>query len=210
MRIGLVSDTHNEFYRCDSKHIPNIFLHKNIDVLVLAGDIDIEAYGAKWATEQGKRLGLPVIYLVGNHELYSDSKTVREIKTEIEEVVAGSNVHYSEHLSVTLGDVKFICATLWTDFVLLGNSKTASCMNKGLTTMSDFDSIREKPDMFIIPNTMIKWHNQAKTFIENELAEPFDGKRVVVTHHVPSAQCLPEGWDRTNSSSLISAMYASN
>ncbi|MDF1589512.1 MAG: metallophosphoesterase [Gammaproteobacteria bacterium] len=210
MRIGLISDTHNEFLRCDGQSVPNILLLSEVDVIVLAGDIDTEAHGARWAVRQSERLDLPVIYLTGNHEFYSKNKTISEIRSEIKETIKGTNVHYSEHLSFVIDDVKFICASLWIDFNLLGPSRVAEAMTKGLTDMSDFESIREKSDMFIIPNTMMKWHNQAKEFIARELAEPFSGKRVVVTHHAPSANCLPEGWDRTRSLSLISTMYASN
>ncbi len=32
-------------------------------------------------------------------------------------------------------------------------------------------------------------HKRARSFIETELAKPFDGKTVVVTHHAPSLVC---------------------
>ncbi|MBD1431569.1 metallophosphoesterase [Sphingobacterium sp. DN00404] len=69
-----------------------------MDVLVLAGDIDIGTKGITWLNSLG--LQIPVIYILGNHEYYKGSypRTLHKIK----EYAKNSNIHVLESLLLTL------------------------------------------------------------------------------------------------------------
>ncbi len=59
MRVQILSDLHNEF---------GVFEYNfsNIDLLILAGDIDLGLKGFEWISEKVKNI--PVLYVLGNHE----------------------------------------------------------------------------------------------------------------------------------------------
>lgn len=39
------------------------------------------------------------------------------------------------------------------------------------------------------PSHALELHHQARQFLKSELAKPFEGKTVVITHHAPSLKC---------------------
>ena len=60
-----------------------------------------------------------MIYVAGNHEYYGQK--IPKLTRELKELAAGTNVHFLETESVTIGEVEFLGATLWTDFELYGD-----------------------------------------------------------------------------------------
>lgn len=44
-------------------------------------------------------------------------------------------------------------------------------------------------DRLFAPADALRLHQQARTWLAEQLAEPFDGKTVVITHHGPSPTC---------------------
>lgn len=118
MKFALCSDLHLEFETIELNNT------EGADVLVLSGDICVAKDLAfketirseKWmeffthCSEQFK----DVIYIMGNHEHYHGdfAKSYDQLK----ESLAGlPNIHVLEKEFITLGDVTFICGTLWTD-----------------------------------------------------------------------------------------------
>lgn len=170
MKIQVLSDLHNEFYR---DAVPDI-TPCGADIIVLAGDIDIGERGLEWAKSQEEKLSTPIIYVPGNHEYYGfDYNFILENKRFV----------------YVRDDVRFICATLWTDYMAYGG-KGDEWFNKQRAKefMADFSrikigDIRSQPDDFQYFNML------DIEFIKNSLDESFDGKTVVVTHHGPSIQC---------------------
>lgn len=65
MRIHVLSDLHNEI----DSFVPRVH---DADVVILAGDIDVKARGVEWARSA---FTCPVLYVPGNHELYSGHLT---------------------------------------------------------------------------------------------------------------------------------------
>lgn len=63
MRIRIYSDLHNEFTRI----APFVPPATDAVVVFLAGDIDVQARGVKWASETFNQ---PVLYCAGKHEFY--------------------------------------------------------------------------------------------------------------------------------------------
>ena len=117
MKIAYISDLHNEFLRETGLPVPDIKLNEPVDVLVLAGDIDVQEYGAQYAVRQSQHLELPVIYVLGNHEFYeADSLPVKD---KVESLTRNTDVHFLDSDTVIINDVMFIGATLWTDFIVI-------------------------------------------------------------------------------------------
>jgi predicted phosphodiesterase len=201
MKLQIMSDIHNEFGRYEPPEV-------DADVTILAGDIDTEATGVAWARETFAR---PVIYVPGNHEYYSNKKTVQKINAEMKAIAAGSSVHVLLDEALVIGAVRFLCGTLWTDFRLYGNPVLAAEFAR--QGMADYtfsritDNAAEKGGVRMMrPMDTYVWHCATRAFLERELAQPFDGKTVEVTHHAPAERCIPAPFKGDS----LSTCYASD
>ena len=123
MKIQLLSDLHNEFLRnrhnCVDHPWDGSIPVTNADIIVLAGDIDTGTNGVKWAIEESERLAKPILYVPGNHEFYRHE--YNSLKAEMAELSSGTNVHCLDYGIYTKDDVRFIGATLWTDYEINTN-----------------------------------------------------------------------------------------
>lgn len=144
------------------------------DVVVAAGDIDLGANGVDWL----KRSGKPTVYVAGNHEYYGGE--VSTVQDQIRAACIDSEVHFLECDSVELSGVRFLGATLWTDFM----GDNVELMRQLQTQMNDYQQIRfgerllEPEDLAAINRSSCRW-------LADELATPYPGPTVVVTHHAP-------------------------
>ena len=194
MRIYILSDLHLEF---GAFKPPDIC----VDVAILAGDIDVDSAGVQWAKKYFKNI--PVIYVLGNHEYYGTS--LNEHLVSLKEIAKESNIHVLENESIQINDVQFLCCTLWTDFNLLGNARSAK--NMATRYISDYDAIKYGASKRKVRSAdILKQHHRSVAWLSKELVKKPTGKRVIVTHHAPSRKSLPD--DFTNNA--ISAAYASN
>jgi predicted phosphodiesterase len=204
MKLHILSDLHLEF----STFQP---LPTDADVIVLAGDIGKGSKGVYWARETFS--DKPILYVPGNHEFYGTQRleTLRLLR------IAGqqTDVQILDEDEVVLGGVRFLGATLWTDFLLFGKKKKSAAMSDGQLCLNDFRLIsdegiahegwlREKHARFT-PARSIELHEQSLAWLKARLNEPFNGKTVVVTHHLPSRLSVVERFK----DSLLSACFAS-
>lgn len=168
MRINYFSDIHLEFGALDAPD-------NDADIIVAAGDIGISMQGVAWL----KTLNKPVIYIAGNHEFYAHEyqQTLQLIRNQC----AGSNVRFLENDSFVFQGVRFLGCTLWTDLFVEGDKK-ADALGKSL---NDFRRIQFAEKSFDTVE-FSQLHQSSKTWLEQELAQPFFGKTVVITHHAPS------------------------
>lgn len=182
------------------------------DVAVLAGDIGKHTHGIEWA---GRAFRKPVIYVPGNHEYYGAH--IRGLRGELQ--AAAANLHHLHVLDdevVVLGDpstngteqVRFVGATLWTNFQLFGDTlaQIGCQMHEAQHGMLDFHVIRESGGRGFRPADSVRLFNRSVSFINEELRKPFEGKTVVVTHHLPSAKSVVERYRQD----LMSAGFASH
>lgn len=168
MRINYFSDVHLEFA---SLKTPD----NDADIIVAAGDIGISTQGVEWL----KTLNKPVIYVAGNHEFYTHEyrQTLQSIRTQC----ANSNIHFLENDSFIFQDVRFLGCTLWSDLFVEGDKK-AEALSK---TLNDFRRIQFAEKSFDVVE-FSRLHQNSKAWLEQQLAQPFSGKTVVITHHAPS------------------------
>ncbi len=194
MKLQILSDLHIEFAPCE-------YAATDADVVILAGDIHLGEKGFNWAAENIKNK--EVIYVLGNHEFYK--KATPRLFHKLREKAKGSNIHVLENESISLGGVRFLGCTLWTDFGLLG-SLDASIVAAKLY-MNDYSKIRLSPQYRKIqPSFTVVWHKQSKKWLQKEFDNREEEKMVVVTHHAPSIRSIPPGIHNDP----LSACYASD
>ncbi len=174
MKIQVHSDLHREsrldYYRVyNPVHRP--LSKEETDVIVLAGDIT--NFPGRFALHHElTRVEKPIIYVPGNHEYYGTSD-VRLVVPELKELYRGTNVHVLDRDAVTIGDVTFIGATLWSD---LSNPLNARVVYNYLND-------------FRVHGLTLDWyqnqHVESRTYIQKALKVFYGNgkKRVVVTHH---------------------------
>ena len=193
MKIHVLSDLHIEF--ADFK-LPET----DADVIVLAGDIGVGLGGLYWIHAQ--RRDKPIIYVPGNHEYYTHDINLTSIIREM----AADNVHVLNNDQVIIDGVRFLGATLWTDFALLGESDKYFAVHNAKDNMSDFYLIQDGEKAFT-PLSSIALHNESREWLDIMMAEKegFE-KTVVVTHHCTSEQsCHPRF-----AGSILNPAFASN
>ncbi len=200
MKLWIISDLHIELSK--AWDLPPPAERPDFDVMVVAGDlIPRMERGVEWLRE--RIIDRPVIYIAGNHEFYRcDIDRTRE---KAKEASAGTNIFVLENEAVTLDGVRFVGATLWTDFRLFGAPEIA--MRAAETGMNDFRLIRK--DSYarrLLPLDTVGRHMASRGFIETQLASPFPGPTVVITHHAPYPGGVKPGYERD----VLSAAYVSD
>lgn len=180
MRIQIISDLHQEFGKTE-------LCFNNADVIVLAGDINLGTKGIEWIKEEIS--DKPVIYVLGNHEYYKGSypKTLNKIKNTAED----SNVFVLENSHVDIEGVRFHGATLWTDFSIFGNPVKYGmiCQPK----MNDYKKITRDPSYSKMRTIdTFKIHQLSKVWLRESLQTSRGHRNIVVTHHAPSIQSVPD------------------
>ncbi|SDL95924.1 Calcineurin-like phosphoesterase superfamily domain-containing protein [Modicisalibacter muralis] len=199
MRLRILSDLHLEHFEGE-RDLPDI----GVDVVVLAGNIHRQAEGLAWAAERFS--GTPTIYVAGNHEYYGSQIT--RLRSQLYEDAHRLNIHFLDNDTVTLGGVRFLGTTLWTDFALYADELEGVQLSHDLACrrMPDFRIIEHPEGETFTPQASQFLHRQARDWLEAELAKPHDGPTVVVSHHAPLAVCIPPRY-RGNA---LSPAFASN
>lgn len=203
MRLLILSDLHHEVWR---EHAPQIDpALSQPDVVILAGDINTGAKAVTWAAHTFE--GLPVLYVHGNHEAYG--KNLENAQEAIQAACAASgNVHFLNCGEKIIAGVRFLGATMWTDFKLFGDEQRQISILKAQAVMNDYQRIRlaAKGYRKLRAVDTAQFHAIQRSWLKQKLAEPFSGKTVVITHMAPSLQSVPDQYraDRT------SAAYASH
>ncbi|MGE5362106.1 MAG: metallophosphoesterase [Bacteroidales bacterium] len=192
-RIRVLSDLHNEFR-------PIVLEQIDADVTVLGGDIDIGDKGVRWAASAFA--GQPVIYVAGNHEYYG--RAIPKLTEQLARVAADSHVMFLECTAVTIGSIRILGCTLWSDFQITGNRMVA--MAASADAMTDFRRIRVSPSFRKLrPSDVASWHVRSVNWLRAQFQEGDSRRTVVVTHHAPSARSLSPA----SRADPIAAAYAS-
>lgn len=175
MNIRVLSDLHLEF--ADWAPPPT-----DADVIVLAGDIHIGVRGLEWARKQFP--ATPIIYVAGNHEFYGGQ--MREVSAALHEAADRLGIHLLDADELVLDGVRFLGATLWTDFAFYGSGpRLIQSMNVARQGVSDFRMIRLSNTEFFHPELAREMHLAQVKWLEGKLAAEFDGPTIVATHFLP-------------------------
>lgn len=177
------------------------------DAVVLAGDIHNPGHKAvHWAQRDSTFGGKPVLLVAGNHEFYG-YQMGRELE-EMKKAAHDSNVHLLDRSSVVVDGVRFLGATLWTDFALpVGNesepvdyqeeSDVARALAAANRYVTDFRRIQladpsiprhrgepEKRRLLRAEDTLAM-HHVDRDWLRRELEAGHSSPTVVITHHAP-------------------------
>lgn len=203
MRILILSDLHHEVWREFAPLFDTSVSRP--DVVVLAGDIHTKVRAPSWAAAVFPHI--PIIYIAGNHEFYGGA--LDKTNLAIQEECAGySNVHYLDCGEKTINGVRFLGATLWTDFSLFGPDQRISAMAQASDVMNDYRVIRIASEGYrrLRPIDTAKLHAEHRAWLARRLDMPFAGPTVVVTHMAPSRRSVAPDY----ASDPVSAAFASD
>lgn len=193
MKLLILSDLHLEFSNLS-------FADTEADVTILAGDIAKGDHGIHWA-----RTVWPtkeIIYVAGNHEFYGYNRL--EVLARLRIAARETGVHFLDNEEVVISGVRFLGCTLWTDFQLYGNRQRD--MEIAANTLNDFRLIKEGAREFT-PMDSVVLHEQSLAWLTQKLlTKNYDGKTVVVSHHLPSMHSVAEKYK----GDPLNACFASN
>ncbi|WP_298173422.1 metallophosphoesterase [Acidithiobacillus sp.] len=176
--VAYASDLHLEF----GNAVPTEGLEK-ADILVLAGDVDMIPEG--WADllrQLRKVFSGPIVGILGNHEYYNG--VFPDDREKFRDAIAHDRQAYLlEKDMVILDGVRFLGATLWTDFA--SGRQMRSCQRM----MADFAVIFDGHSGNITPETILKVHQDNIAWLDDQFTNHLHaGPDIVVTHHAPSYQ----------------------
>ena len=199
MKLQVFSDLH-----ADVSPPKLITLGDDIDAVMIAGDVCEGAENGFAWLRQIVPMQTPVIMALGNHEFYR--RCWSEELAQARNVAPLYGIHLLENDTVVLGNVRFIGATMWTDYGLFGD--TSRSMQAAAHGLNDHRRIKWRHDPWqrFRPQEALLLHRRSRAFIETALAAPFDGATVVVTHHAPH----PRSKHSRFGSDLLSAAFVSD
>lgn len=97
-------------------------------------------------------------------------------------------VHFLECDEVFINGVRFLGATLWTDYASTRLSEQAENM-RVLGSILSVHKVISMDDRRFSPSDALRLHKASKAWLAEKLDTPHEGKTVVVTHHGPSIKC---------------------
>lgn len=157
------------------------------DVVVLAGDIARPREAVAWA----RRIGKPVLYVPGNHEFYGGS--IDGTMSELRALADGTNIHLLDADALVIDGVRFLGATLWTDFQLFdGPAANADAVVLARRMLRDFSRIRraDAHSALFTPEDATSIFLRHAQWLDAQLATTHAGPTVVITHHAPSPSSI--------------------
>ncbi|MEH2480194.1 Icc-related predicted phosphoesterase [Nitrobacteraceae bacterium AZCC 2146] len=201
MRIQIFSDLH-----LDAAVGKAITLADAIDAVVVAGDTCQGSVQAFAALRRIVPCEVPIIMVMGNHEFYR-----RAIHDEVALAMAKArdfNITLLEEGTAVIGGVRFVGATLWTDYLLFGHSAMDIAIHAARLGMNDHRliALREETMQRFDPEHAQAMHHRSRAYLGLVLATPFDGPSVVVTHHAPHPGSVHPRYQ----SDLLSAAFVSD
>lgn len=195
MKLWIWSDIHDEIG--GSITLPN---RPDADAILIAGDLGHARRIGDIAKYYIDYYDLPIIFVAGNHEFYRQetmAKAIADIEyAEQRSINEGwkQRFHFLNRDTLVIGDTRFIGATLWVDGALGAVSQEDRIwrLREAVSALNDFRVIKTAKDKVFQPADMIDLFRKDSTYIREQLQQPFDGKTIVLTHHMPHPDCTPE------------------
>lgn len=198
--IRVCSDLHLEQYTGrEIKSLVDTFLpadERDVEsVLVLAGDISSKLPQLVPFLKEVEKRFTRVYFVPGNHEFYGHA--MDKWAAEFQLAMGDSTITEFATLDMCyeeLEGVRFIFGTFWAD----GGATLQERADVG-RYLRDFFVIRwTSQERWTVPR-MAEAHKKQKAQLEKFLEQPFEGKTVVVSHHMPSYRlCHPRFGNAAN------------
>jgi Icc-related predicted phosphoesterase len=198
MRLQLLSDLHLERYPSFTATAA-----KDVDVLVLAGDIGSYQAGSLLQAEddfglaqfsplrEGSPWPATVLFVPGNHEY--DGLDYADTHARLRATCARLGIIWLERGVHTLGAVRFVGTTLWSDFDAFAGAETQltrqlQARDKAFRAANFYlrknTTLRDGAPM--LAEAMRELALECQDWLRQALLEPFKGTTVVVTHFAPT------------------------
>jgi len=197
MRLLVLSDLHVEYAPFEPAA-----RRGDYDAVVLAGDIGQATLALQWARRTFP--DVPIVQVAGNHEFFD---AVREEALEAMRTAARRlGIHLLEEDAVVVDGVEFVGCTVWTDYRLHerpGRPVSMSAldtMQGARRLMLDYRCIDVRDPSSASgtrrfePEDSVVLHERSRAWLAATLARPPSGRRVVVTHHLPSWHSVKPGY----------------
>lgn len=187
--ISILSDLHVD---ANTLPVPPLDFLSEVTAIVIAGDIadNFRKNGVPFLVDHVLPHRRPVVYVPGNH-CFWQTNLVTEIG-RMRKVAADLGIHLlAEGESVVIEGVRFVGATLWTDYRVHPDYSLPVAATACRTVMNDHKRIRHNGRL--TPKHLGDTHQTHRMAIRRVLEAPHGGKTVVVTHHAPHPRSLLEG-----------------
>lgn len=189
MRLWLLSDLHDEIAPYNA---PYFGAPEDVDVCLAAGDI---TRGGRAHVEFLQEFIAPhtkhgVVSCLGNHEFYRSS--IERERIEAGRAAVQSDVNVLDDMCWTIGNVRFVGCTLWTDYSLFNPNEDPLVLDSYMATarfgLNDHRKIRliDSSSRPFIPQHAREIHKRSVAFLDEVFSQPFDGPTVVLSHHAPA------------------------
>lgn len=185
MKIQYCSDIHLEM-PTNKEYLLEYPIEPVGEVLLLAGDITnakyyddprpVEKQFFRTLSEQFDR----VFIIAGNHEFYRSWDVGVLEKPLLKEIER--NVFLLNNQTVVYKDIAFFFTTLWSEINQLDEDYVRR-------SMPDFSLITYQKKSFLV-KYYNQLHKQALEFLETSIPQSGNTKKVIVSHHLPSLQCV--------------------
>ena len=176
------------------------------DVVILAGGILPSSVSAvQWARQQEAfQTVKAVVYVPGVLEHWGAFP--HSALEQMCEAAQGSNVHPLDRGELVISGVRFLGCTLWTDFSLKVKTENGFSSNPQRAKKLEQECMNQRwkaprgeahfiQDGIGKPLPLVEmsvWEHRASvSWLEEKLAEPFQGKTVVISHHAPHRNSVP-------------------
>jgi len=184
LKIQYASDLHLEF-RENSSYLRNYPIIPVGDILLLAGDIDClidNQYSEHSFWDYVSENFRETLIVPCNHEFYR-SGDVGTIQTGcIAEIRPNVKCYYN--VVVPINDIDFVLCTLWANIPIENAFITQQ-------NVSDFYRIACNGKL-LTAHCFNQLHQDSVEFLRTELQKENNRKRIIVSHHVPTALCMAE------------------
>ena len=163
------------------------------DLMVVAGDLAEQAV-ENWPSAL-RWLGThypagQTIMITGNHDYYGGNLTT--LDGDLERICRKAGCAFGQCRRLVAGDIRVLMATLWTDLKLFaphGDQAVADTLWQA-QMMPDYEEdviTIDGQERRLCPEDTAAEHARQRAWLLSELAAPWDGKTVVITHHAPSS-----------------------
>jgi len=201
-KFKLLSDLHLEFYNRYTGQMlepqevwaPEVREEDKDTILLLAGDIHVGKRGEPWIDEMCERFR-EVVYIHGNHEYYAQEyyDTLDFWRNKMQP----KNFRFLENDFIVIDDTRIFGAALWT------NVTDAFNVWNGRKMMTDYQVIKlnhmrtgQLRKLNVQDTNNI--HLETIQKLQEWLQIPWDGKTIVMTHHLPHPLCVADRFKGNN------------
>lgn len=188
MSVLIIADLHLDVWLADGRAplaAVDPDLLASLGALIIAGDLSNKPK-VRWAhaIRHLSRYVDParIHVLPGNHDYYDHTLDGDD---RLAAIAASEGANFAQKTELVVGDTRFLCCTLWTDFEL--GDDAAHAQRVTIRGMNDYRFIRMARQGYrrIWPVDTAAVHADHRNWLEDRLALPFAGRTMVVTHHCP-------------------------